>query len=88
MRLLTTTRFQRDVKRARKRGKDLDKLWSAVDVLLAGQELAPRYRPHQLSGPWATYRECHLEADWLLIWAYRGDALVLVRTGTHTDLFG
>ncbi len=88
MRLLTTTRFERDIKRAGKRGKDLDKLWTAVDALLAGQELAPRYRPHQLSGQWATFRECHLEADWLLIWAYRGDALVLVRTGTHTDLFG
>lgn len=66
MRLLTTARFNRDVKRAAKQGKDLDKLWEAVKVLLSGDELEPRYRPHSLSGPWASYRECHLESELLL----------------------
>ncbi len=88
MRLLTTTRFKRDVNRARKRGRDLDKLWSVTELLLSSQELPSRYRPHRLSGPWSSYRECHIEPDWLLIWGYRDDALVLVRTGSHADLFG
>ena len=34
MRLLTTKRFERDLKRVRKRGKNLDKLWSVVEQLL------------------------------------------------------
>ena len=33
MRLLTTKRFERDLKRSRKRGKKLDKLWSVVEGL-------------------------------------------------------
>ena len=33
--------------------------------------------------PW----ECHVDPDWLLIWTREVDALVLVRTGTHSDLF-
>ncbi len=88
MRLLTTTRFERDLKRANRRGKDLDRLWAVVQTLQSGQDLHIRYRPHRLSGQWSSHWECHIEPDWLLIWGYRDDALVLVRTGTHADLFG
>lgn len=88
MRLLSTTRFTRDVKRAKRRGKDLDKLWAIVDTLLLGEDLASRHRPHQLSGRWSSHWECHIESDWLLVWSYRDETLVLARTGTHADLFG
>ncbi len=84
----STTRFVRDLKRARRRGKDLDKLWRVVEVLSAGSNLEPRHRTHRLSGPWSSHWECHIETDWLLIWTHLDDTLVLVRTGTHTDLFG
>ena len=88
MRLLTTSRFERDLKRATKRGKDLDKLWSIVEALLSGCGLPARHRPHRLSGQWSAYWECHIEPDWLLIWGHQEDALMLVRTGSHADLFG
>ncbi len=87
MRLLTTRRFERDLKRSKRRGKNLDKLWTVVDLLLQEEPLDPRYRVHRLSGEWSGTWECHIEADWLLIWQSRDDALVLVRTGTHSDLF-
>ena len=38
MRLLTMKRFEKDLKRGRKRGKDLDKLWSVVDISAPGEE--------------------------------------------------
>lgn len=88
VRLRTTSRFEKDIKRARKRGKDIGKLWKVVDRLLSKQPLDPRHRPHRLSGAWSRNWECHVEPDWLLIWDYEEDALVLVRTGTHSDLFG
>lgn len=88
MRLLTTNRFEKDLERSRKRGKDLDKLWHIVERLLSRQLLDPRNRPHRLSGGWSACWECHIEPDWLLIWDQREDALILVRTGTHADLFG
>ena len=87
MRLLTTNRFEKDLKRAGKRGKDLDKLWLVVERLLSRQPLERRNRPHRLSGDWSACWECHIEPDWLLIWDQREDALILVRTGTHADLF-
>ena len=41
MRLLTTKRFEKDLKRGRKRGKDLDKLWSVVERLLSRSASRP-----------------------------------------------
>ena len=88
MRLFTTGRFGRDLRRARRRGKDLDRLWAVVKRLLDGELLDPRHRAHRLSGEWARSSECHIEADWLLVWHVEDDTLVLTRTGTHSDLFG
>ncbi len=88
LRLATTRRFERDLKRVRRRRKDLDKLWSVVERLLQGQPLDRSHRIHRLSGRWADFWECHLEPDWLLIWIENEDELVLVRTGSHSDLFG
>ena len=87
MRLLTTKRFEKDLKRALKRGKDSDKLWKIVELLLDNKPLEKRHRPHPLSGNYATAWECHIEPDWLLIWNQEDDQLVLSRTGTHSDLF-
>ena len=88
MRLLTTRRFERDLARAKKRGKNLNKLWTVVKRLLDEQPLEARHRPHRLSGNWSGSWECHLEPDWLLIWTQEADVLILTRTGTHSDLFG
>lgn len=86
--LRTTSRFNRDMKRAKRRNKDFDKLWGIVALLLADEPLPQRHRPHALSGDWASFLECHIEPDWLLIWCRSEEAVVLVRTGTHADLFG
>jgi len=58
-----------------------------VKLLLEGRPLPPSMRPHILSGDWKGFHECHLEPDWLLIWRRTDDALILVRTGSHSDLF-
>ncbi|MEC9358082.1 MAG: type II toxin-antitoxin system YafQ family toxin [Pseudomonadota bacterium] len=79
--------FKRDVKRAEKRGKDMDKLRALLLLLLEGALLPERYRDHPLRGKWASYRDCHIEPDWLLIYRIEEDELQLARTGTHADLF-
>ena len=54
MRLLTTNRFEKDLKRALKRGKDLDKLWKIVKLLLDNKPLEKPHRSHPFSGNYAT----------------------------------
>ena len=88
MRLTSTARFARDVRRATRHGKDLGKLWGVVEALQSGVKLAACHRPHRLSDRWSEHWECHIEPDWLLIWTYGDKTLILVRTGTHADLFG
>jgi addiction module RelE/StbE family toxin len=51
--LLTTTAFERDLRRVRKRGKNLDKLEAIVNLLQAQEPLPARCRPHPLRGNWA-----------------------------------
>ncbi|MSO92360.1 MAG: type II toxin-antitoxin system YafQ family toxin [Rhodospirillales bacterium] len=87
-RIRTTRQFERDLKRARKRGWTLRKPWTLVEILSRDGRLDPRFRPHRLAGRWRGFMECHVEPDWLLVWMDDGDSLVLARTGTHADLFG
>jgi mRNA interferase YafQ len=82
-----TRQFSRDVKRMRRRGKNLEKLRETVKFLAEGTPLPPTYRDHPLTGPWQPARDCHIEADWVLIYTIDKQSLRLERTGTHSDLF-
>ncbi len=79
--------FRRDLKRARKRGKDLSTLGRIIDLLARNKPLPERCRPHKLLGQYSGLWECHIEPDWLLVWEAGEDYVQLVRTGTHADLF-
>ena len=84
-----TRQFERDVKRIRKRGKDLDKLKAILSALVAEKPLEPRHRDHLLRGKYRDRRECHIEPDWLLVYKLEGETdIIFERTGTHSDLFG
>ena len=85
--LKTTSRFLKDLKLAKRRGYDLDKLEAIVDLLQVQQSLPPRNKDHTLTGEWNHHRECHIQPDWLLIYRIEATILILERTGTHADLF-
>jgi mRNA interferase YafQ len=84
-----TTRFQKDVKLAEKRGYQIDLLTVVIKKLSAGETLAESYRDHPLKGKYTGCRECHITPDWILIYEIVSDELLLylTRTGTHSDLF-
>lgn len=67
----------------------MDLLKDVVTRLANGEPLDPRHKDYPLSGEWSGHRECHIQPDWLLIYRYENDILVLAltRTGTHSDLF-
>jgi mRNA interferase YafQ len=82
-----TKQFSRDVHCIRKRGKDPEKLQEIVKLLAEGTPPPANHRDHPLIGPWRSSRDCHIEADWILIYTADKDSLRLERTGTHSDLF-
>ncbi len=79
--------FERDIKQAIKRGKQLNKLKSIIKLLLEEKPLPQKNKNHKLQGPLQGYWECHIEPDWLLIYKKTGTEIILARTGTHADLF-
>ena len=82
------TQFKKDLKTAIKRGKDLSTLKYVVIELVNERPLDPIYKDHPLVGNYKGDRECHIEPDWLLIYTVIGSDLILVRMGTHSDLYG
>ncbi len=82
-----TGQFRRDVRRAQKQGKDMSKMREVLTLLIAAEPLPERLRDHPLAGDWGGYRDCHIEADWLLLYKIDGQDLILARTGSHADLF-
>lgn len=82
-----TRQFSKDVKRIQRQKKNLDKLKIIVGSLIAGEKLDPLHRDHRLIGSYRGRRECHIEADWLLIYKVEGNEIIFERTGTHSDLF-
>lgn len=84
-----TSKFRRDLKRIYRRGYNISLLKEVVRRLSIGERLEEKHKDHNLSGSFSGFRECHITPDWLLIYKYDGDTLVLVlsRTGTHSDLF-
>ena len=82
MELRFTAKFKRDYERAKKRGKDISKLESALEALVRGEALPEAMRDRSLGGTYRGHRECHIEPDWLLIYRIDEDGLVLVATRT------
>ena len=83
-----TAQFKTDLKRLARSGRyKVSDLLQTVEILLQHQPLPPRFKDHSLTGSWSNHRECHIKPDWLLIYRYESSRLVLVRTGSHSDLF-
>lgn len=81
-------KFKKDLKLMKKRGFDENKLWDIVGLLAEETPLPPKNRDHALTGNYIGCRECHIEPDWLLVYEIQNEKLVLIllRTGTHSDL--
>lgn len=88
-RIETSSSFAKALKRCIKRGLKYELFETVVKILASEGSLPSKYRPHKLSGKYDGLWECHIQPDWLLIWRQDDTELVLVmiNTGSHSDLF-
>mgnify|MGYP003309293585 CR=1 FL=1 len=74
-----------------KRGADISELKNVLLLLTDGKVIPEKYHDHPLqnSRNFKNCRELHIEPDWLLVYKYSNDNVILylIRTGTHSDLF-
>jgi mRNA interferase YafQ len=82
-----TSHFKKDTMRMVKRAINFTIIKEIIQSLADGEKLETKYRDHLLVGQYKGTRECHIEPDWLLIYETTATELVLIRTGTHADLF-
>ena len=89
--LKRTKQFKKDINTVVKRGCDLSELEKVVQLLINGDTLPEAYKDHPLHNTkkYKNCRELHIKPDWLLIYKYYNDELILMlfRTGSHSDLF-
>ena len=70
-----TGQFKKELKLAKKQGKDINKLFKIVDILAEKKVLDIKYKDHALISNYKGFRECHIESDWLLIYKYYDEIL-------------
>lgn len=87
--IVETNQFRRDFKKVAKAHPNwLLTFEEVIHLLVRDAPLPFKNRDHALTGEWKTCRECHLRPDWLLIYQKVDAQLVLLRTGSHSELFG
>lgn len=85
------TKFKKDYKRAIKRGLNKNLLMEVIAKLQNEEPLHAKNHNHELIHYMGkdSVRKCHIQPDWLLIYAIQKDELILdlLRTGSHSDVF-
>ena len=88
--IVFTRRFERDFRRLKRRlsshALDYETLEYVFELLQRGKSLPEAFREHGLAGEYAGFTECHVDADWLLVYRVTRSRIVFHRTGTHRDL--
>ena len=86
--IVASRKFQKDFKKALKRGLKESLLKDVALLLEKSGNLPPKFKSHKLSGKYNGLWECHIQPDWLLIWDQDEEVrlITLLRTGTHSDL--
>lgn len=86
-----TTQFKKDFELILKRGLDISEFQTVLNYLINGDPLPAKYKDHPLqpSKGYKNCRELHIKPDWLLVYKYSNENVILylIRTGTHSDLF-
>lgn len=89
--VVTSNKFHKQLKKANKQDKDVEKLNIVVKKLANGEILEVKYKDHALNDTkyYRNCRKCHVEPNWLLVYKYDNDKIILylVETGSHADLF-
>ena len=89
--VIYSNQFKKSLKKMLKQGKDIKKLDSIIEKLAKKEQLEIKNRDHALydDKKYKGCRDWHIEPDWLLIYKYLENELILllVNTGSHGNIF-
>ena len=85
-----TISFKSQLKKLIKQGKDIKLLLEVINKLANFEKLDSKYKNHYLINDktYGNCMECHIKPDWLLVYKYINNnlVLVLVATGSHSEI--
>lgn len=85
---LIESSFEKSLKTLRKKHYPMNKVAEVIDSLCeADGILHGRYHDYALSGNLSGYRELHIEPNVLLLYKLTNSEIILVKIGTHDELF-
>ncbi|MGL2436087.1 type II toxin-antitoxin system YafQ family toxin [Helicobacter pylori] len=79
--------FQKDFDKLLLNGFDDSVLKEVILTLRKKEPLPLPFKDHALKGVWKPFRECHIKPDILLVYLVKDDELILLRLGSHSELF-
>lgn len=86
-----TSSFKKSLKKVLKQGKEFKKIKTIIVKLANKEELEIKYKNYELNDNkiFKNCKECHVEPDWLLVYKYYENDLILllVETGSHSEIF-
>lgn len=86
-----TSSFKKSLKKVLKQGKEFKKIKTIIVKLANKEELEIKYKNHELTDnkKFKNCKECHVEPDWLLVYKYYENDLILllVEIGSHSEIF-
>mgnify|MGYP006281468105 FL=1 len=82
-----TKQFKKDIRKAKKQGQDIEQFKLIARRLISGESLDPIFRDHKLIGNYKGRSECHVKADWLLIYKIENEKIIFERIGSNAELF-
>ena len=87
LKLFRTNHFKRAYKKLQLTDSQDQALIDVLYKLLNGVSLDEKHKDHMLKGEYASFRECHVKPDLLLVYKIDSNVLKLVEIGSHSELF-
>lgn len=87
MRLKRHRSFIKDFKKVSRADSQFEKFIQFLNCLREGEALPPESKDHALLGEYQDCREFHLGGDMLIIYMLGEEEVILLRIGTHSQLF-
>jgi len=86
--LIRAKSFIKDYEKRRLTDQHYSKFIILVGKLLSNELLPSEAKDHTLKGNWIGYREFHISGDVLVVYKIQEESIILVRIGSHSQIFG
>jgi mRNA interferase YafQ len=87
LKLVIKKSFKKDAKKFSNNDSAKKIIDDFIDLLLECKPLSEKYKNHRLGGKLSDCFEAHATSDLLIIYRKENSRLVLIRVGSHSELF-